>query len=88
LIPALESQDAVLQDEERVEIVRGKDLALENGEVDLDLIQPARMDRQVNQDENGPAPGEALHGPFAPVGGAIVHDPENALRGKRRVAGS
>ena len=40
LVPLLESQDAILHGEERVEIVRRQHLALENREVDLDLIQP------------------------------------------------
>jgi hypothetical protein len=51
LVPVLESKDAILQREERVKVVRCKYLSLKNGEEDLDLVEPAGVDGQVDKDQ-------------------------------------
>src|SRR6266853_3328463 len=40
---------------ERAEVVRGEHLALDDGEVDLDLVKPAGVDRGVDRDDGRPA---------------------------------
>ncbi len=55
--------------------------ALDDREVDLDLVEPAGVHRQVDEDEVGPAPLEPLDRLTAAVGGAVVDDPEDAARG-------
>ena len=80
LVALLESEQAVLELGQRTEVVRSQNLALDDREVDLDLVEPARMDRGVNQDEVGPAAAEALGGFGATVRGAVVDDPEDAAR--------
>ena len=49
--------------------------------VDLDLVEPAGVYRQVDEDEVRPAPLEAVDGFLAAVGGAVVDDPEDAAGG-------
>src|SRR6266498_3868481 len=49
--------------------------------VDLDLVEPAGVHRQMDEDEVGPAPLEPLDRLAAAVGGAVVDDPEDAARG-------
>src|SRR6266540_4773202 len=55
--------------------------------VDLDLVEPAGVYRQVDEDEVRPAPLEAVDGFLAAVGGAVVDDPEDAARGGVRLLG-
>jgi hypothetical protein len=50
---------------------------LDDSEVDLDLIEPARMDRRVHQSEPALLGLQPCLRPAAPMRGAIVHDPEH-----------
>src|SRR5712691_423812 len=50
----LEAEQAVLDLGQRGEVVRRQDLALDDREIDLDLVEPAGMDRRVDEDEAGP----------------------------------
>jgi len=43
-----EGEEPGLELGERGEVVRVEDLALDDGEVDLDLVQSTRMDRRVD----------------------------------------
>jgi len=45
----LEGKQALLQVIERAEVVGREDLALNDGEVDLDLVEPTGMDRNVDE---------------------------------------
>ena len=45
VVSGLERREAVADLVEVGELVRGEDLALDNGEVDLGLVQPGRVDR-------------------------------------------
>jgi len=49
LVVALEFQQSFGHRGKVREIVRGEDLALNNGEIDLDLIEPTGMEGSVNQ---------------------------------------
>jgi hypothetical protein len=55
---------------EVVKVVGLEQLALDDREVDLDLIQPAGVDREVHEDQARPAALEAIDGGLAAVRGA------------------
>ena len=78
LVMPFEESKSVGQHFKGVEIVWREHLALDDGEVDLDLVEPTRMDGTMNHPEVGVAPLQALHTALTTVGGAIVHDPEHA----------
>ena len=68
---------------EVAEIVGREDLALEDREEDLDLVEPACVGGQVDEAEVRPAALEAVDLALAAVGGAVFDDPEDSPR--RRV---
>jgi hypothetical protein len=78
LVMPFEESKSVGQHLQGVEIVWGEHLALDDGKVDLDLVEPTRMDGTVNHPEVGVATLQALHTALSTVGGAFVHDPEHA----------
>src|SRR3990172_10554288 len=78
---ALEGVEGARDLGEVLEVVGLEELALHDGEVDLDLVEPARMQRQVDEDEVPPAPLEPLDRALAAVRGAVVDDPEDPARG-------
>src|SRR2546423_767849 len=53
LVAGLEGEDSVAEVLERADIGRSENLALEDREVDLDLIQPAGVNRQMDEHEVG-----------------------------------
>ena len=80
LVVVLESQQSLLDSCQRREVVGGEDLALDDGEIDLDLVEPTGMHGTMNRNqawkfilESGNAFGAAMRG-------AIVHDPEHPAR--------
>src|SRR6266542_4772286 len=76
-IVALEGQQPVLHGGQGMEVVRCQDLALDNGKVDLNLIEPTRMDGPVHQHEIRILPLQSFHGARATVSRAVVDDPED-----------
>ena len=64
-----------------LEVVRFEQLALDDREVDLGLVEPACVDGQVAEAEVRPATLEARDRALAAVGGAVVDDPEDAPGG-------
>jgi len=54
------------------EVVGGQHLALHDGEIDLDLVEPGGVDRQVDQGEVGPCALQSVDRGSAAVGGAVV----------------
>jgi len=62
---------------EGVKIVWGEDLPLENREVDLDLIEPACMNRAVDGNEMGVFGGKPLQAGLTSVSGPVVEDPKH-----------
>ena len=60
------------------EVVRRENLSLDDGEVDLDLIQPTGMNGSVNENQPGELLLEAGDGSVAAVGAAVIDDPEDA----------
>jgi hypothetical protein len=66
---------------DRVEIgkiVRGEDLALDNGEVDFDLVEPTGMDGGMHERQAGIEMAETLNGSDATMRRAVVDDAEDA----------
>ena len=49
LVVLLEAQQPLFHILHPQEVVRNQDFALNNGEVDFDLVEPARVDRAVNR---------------------------------------
>src|SRR5712691_796781 len=68
LIVILKAEQAVLDRGERGEVVGGQDLALDDREVDLDLIEPTGVDGRVDEHEVRPTGAEPSPRPLAPVG--------------------
>ena len=58
-----------------LKVVGVKQLALDDRVVDLDLVEPARMDGQVDEDQRGPAALQALDRGLPAVVRAVVDDP-------------
>ncbi len=77
----LEAQQAVFDFSQGVEVVGREYLALEDGAVHLDLIEPAGVHRSVHRDDRGPASLQAPDARLTAVRGAVVHDPEHARGG-------
>ena len=84
----LESEQALLEFGQRGEIVGGEDLSLNDGEIDLDLIEPTGVNGSVDEDSVGPFCAKAFDRLLAAVSGTVVHDPENAGERTCRVLGS
>src|SRR5713101_3353286 len=76
----LEAEQAVLDLGQRGEVVRRQDLALDDREIDLDLVEPAGMDRRVDEDEAGPGGAQPRPRALAAVGGPVVDDPKHPAR--------
>ena len=72
-----ETQQSVFERGEVGEVGGLDDLALHDGEVDLDLVEPGRVDREVDEHGAGPGLAHPLDRGRTGVGGAVVHDPEH-----------
>jgi hypothetical protein len=68
----LESDQVAFDGGEVGKIAWREKLALNNGEVDFDLVEPTSMDRRVDQDEIGPFGLQSSRGPLAAMGRAVV----------------
>ena len=59
LVVLLEAQQSILDLREAGEVVGGECLALDDGEVDLDLVEPTGVNRAMNGDQVGIGLGQA-----------------------------
>ena len=84
-VSVLKAEDLVGESIEVVEVVGCQNFALEDGEVDFDLVQPTRVDRGEDRVQVGPGPLETPDGTGASVGGAVVEDPEHPRGGAVRL---
>ena len=80
LVVLLEAKQAFLDISERGEVVWGQSFPLDDGEVDLDLVEPAGVDWAVDEHEIWESRLKAPDGSLAAVRGAVVHDPEDVAR--------
>ena len=78
LVALLEAHQLVSERGEIRKIVGSEELALDNGEIDLDLIEPTGVDRGVDKNDIGPFGAQPSGGALTAVRGAIVDDPEHA----------
>jgi len=81
LITLLESHQLVLKRAEAGKVVGREELALDDGEIDLDLVEPTGVNRGVDEDDVGPFGAQPSGGALATVRRAIVDNPEYAPRG-------
>ena len=77
----LKGEEALFEIGQGSEIIRGEDLSLNDREVNLNLIEPTGVVRDVDEDGVGPLGTEAVGGFLTPMSGAVVHDPEDATCG-------
>ena len=80
LVVFLKAHQSLFQGSDGWEIVWREYLALNDGEVDLDLVQPAGVYRSVDGNEVGISGLETIHATCSAVRRSIVYDPEDALR--------
>src|SRR6266478_2988318 len=73
-----ESQEPLFHFGERGEVIGGEHLALDDREVDLDLIEPTGVHRSVDRGDRGPPLAHAVSAALPAMRGAIVEDPEDA----------
>ena len=78
-VARLECQESVLKLDERNEVIWRQHLALNDREVDLDLIEPTRVYGCVDRNDRGPSSLQTLHTFLSAMRGAIVHNPEHAV---------
>jgi hypothetical protein len=71
----LEAKEAVLELAEGDEVIGRQNLALDDREIDLDLVEPTGVDRRLDENETRPGDAQARPGALAPVRGTVVDDP-------------
>ncbi len=77
LVVSCEAEEPLFEGGEVGVVVGLQHLALDDREVDLDLVEPAGVDGQVDEDEVLVVALEAVDRALAAVGGAVVDDPED-----------
>ena len=80
LVMALESQEALFEFDQRGEVIWCEDFSLNDGEIDLNLIEPTGVNRRMNQNDAGPSGSKAVGSASTTVAGAIVGNQEHAAR--------
>ena len=80
LVVLLEAQQGTVEVVERGEVGGREQLALNDREVNLDLVEPAGMNGSVHEDDVAPLLADAIHGTLSAVRGAVISDPEDAPR--------
>ena len=81
MIALLKIHKALLKVRERGKIVGSEYFSLDDGEVDLNLIDPTGMNRGMDQKGVGPASSDAIDGFLPAMRRAVIHDPEDTLGG-------
>ena len=75
----LELQQPLGDGIETRKVIGCEDLSLDDGEVDLNLVKPTGVNRQMNQHQVGILLLQSLAGCLSTVRRAIVHNPEHPL---------
>ena len=75
-VALLKVHEALLKVREGREVVGSEHLPLDNGEVDFNLVDPASMNRSVNQTGIGAARRDAFNCLLTTMSRAIIHDPK------------
>src|ERR1700684_2600904 len=79
VVVLFEGEDLLGEAVQVAEVVGGEQLALDDGEVDLDLVQPGRVDGQVDHLCVRVGLAHAVSGGPVAVRGPVVDDPEDPL---------
>ena len=85
LVAILEAKQAVFKFAQGCEVIRRQDLALHDGEVNFDLVQPTGVDRRVDRDQGGPLSAEAIHRLLPAMARPVVHNPKDPAGGTLRL---
>src|SRR5438132_3496398 len=84
-VSVLEAEQRRFEGGEVSEVAGRQHLALDDGKVDLDLIQPTRMNRREAWNQVRPLALQALGSPRPAMARAVVHNPEDATGGSVRL---
>ena len=85
LVSVLEPQQRGFEGGEVGEVAGRQHLALHNRKVDLDLIQPARMNRREDRDQVRPLALQSIDRLRPAVSRPVVQNPEDASSGSVRL---
>src|SRR5438552_9846245 len=80
-VTVLKAAQAILDGRERWEVVGREDFALDDREVDLDLVQPTGVDGRVHEHNLGSLGLEPHDGALTTMGRGVVHDPKDPTGG-------
>src|SRR5215207_7688127 len=80
LIAFLKGEEAFGQNLKVGGVVWSEYLARHHREVDLDLVEPGGVYREVDEPQIGPRSLKTLHGSLSTMRGAVVHHPEDPIR--------
>ena len=80
LVAGLKGHNVSLQFGQPFEVAWGEQLTLNDREVDLDLVEPAGVNRRMDQNDVGPSGGEAISGARRPR----WQEPLSVIRNTRR----
>jgi hypothetical protein len=64
LVALLEVQEPWFELSQRGEVIGSKDFSLDDGAIDLDLVEPAGMNRGMDQESIRPRGADTLYRPF------------------------
>jgi hypothetical protein len=84
-VAQLEFKECRFEFIERNEIAGGEQFALDDREVDFDLVEPAGVNRGVDEYQVRPTGAQAVACGLATVDGGVVDDPEDAASGTVRL---
>ena len=79
-VPLLEVHDLSLKRRQIGTFIGHQRLSLQNGKVDLNLVEPTGMDRRMNQNRVWIPTPQAIDGRCAAMGRTIVRHPEDTSR--------
>jgi len=85
LVMVLKAKQSVFKGGQRIEIVRSKYFSLNDRKVDFDLIQPAGMNRRMNQNDSGPTVSQTLGSFESSMRRTVINDPEHTGCGAVRL---
>lgn len=80
VVAGLEGHHVPLQFGQTLEVARDEQLALNDREIDLDLVEPTGMNGRMNQNDIGPSDTKAVGGASTTMAGAVIDNQEDAAR--------
>jgi len=80
LVVTLKIQETFFQCLERTEVVGCESLTLEDGEIDLDLVQPTGVHRPMDKNQVGITLLQAGNGAWAAMSRPVIDDPKDSPR--------